>query len=364
MTIGGCEKYAGVPADAGQAAPTRGIFSFTWRGRAYRFSLDRYLGRTITSRGEAEQEAERIRVAIRAGTFMPNDAHQPIKTTVATLVPENTCDQSCSEFLQGYSRAAIPGRRRTGANGVKSSWKDDAAMLKVFCAFSIDGQRLGTLVLTIEERQVLQFLQHLAAIGRAASTRNHYLRLLRLLGRWAIRHGHRRTLLIADDSELRQDRECARNRRLDAGDEERLLHAARPRLQALIIAALETCARSGELLSLQWREVDLPRRRLRLLARKTKDGEERVILIPCLLDANARDAGQSSGRSSADAGRLRLRQRGGGAHRLGQDRLARRVRRPGSPTCASTTCGTRRGRGSWRRAGPFTTCRRCSGTRT
>lgn len=50
-------------------------------------------------------------------------------------------------------------------------------------------------------------------------------------------------------------------------------------MQALIIAALETCARLGELFSLQWREVDLQRRRIRLLARKTKDGEERVIPV-------------------------------------------------------------------------------------
>jgi integrase len=65
--------------------------------------------------------------------------------------------------------------------------------------------------------------------------------------------------LLGLDSDLQQDRESPRNRRLSSGDEDRLLAAANPRLYGLIVAALETCARRGELLSLQWREVDLPR---------------------------------------------------------------------------------------------------------
>ena len=41
---------------------------------------------------------------------------------------------------------------------------------------------------------------------------------------------------------------------------------------------------------MQWREVDLERRRLRLLARKTKDGEERVIPVSARLAAVLEDA--------------------------------------------------------------------------
>ena len=99
------------------------------------------------------------------------------------------------------------------------------------------------------------------------------------------RRGYRERTVLGPDCELRQDREVPRNRRLAPGEEERLLQAAQRDLRALIIAALETCARRGELLSLQWREVDLERRRLRLLARRTKDGEERVIPISARLAA-------------------------------------------------------------------------------
>ena len=62
-------------------------------------------------------------------------------------------------------------------------------------------------------------------------------------------------------------------------EEERLLKAASPHLQRLIIAALALAARLGELLNLQWSEVDLKHRRIRLLAHKTKDGDERMLPV-------------------------------------------------------------------------------------
>jgi integrase len=54
--------------------------------------------------------------------------------------------------------------------------------------------------------------------------------------------------------------------RLEPGEEERRLASAGPHLQRLIIAALETCCRQGELLSLQWRDVSLGRREIVLRA--------------------------------------------------------------------------------------------------
>jgi integrase len=60
----------------------------------------------------------------------------------------------------------------------------------------------------------------------------------------------------------------------------------------LIIAALETCCREGELLSLQWSDVSLDRRELFLRAAKTKDREDRVIPISRRLRAVFR--GESS----------------------------------------------------------------------
>ncbi len=58
-----------------------------------------------------------------------------------------------------------------------------------------------------------------------------------------------------------------------------MVAAAGPHIQRLIIAALETCCREGELLSLQWCDVSLDRGELTLRAAKTKDREDRVIPI-------------------------------------------------------------------------------------
>jgi hypothetical protein len=44
-------------------------FNFSWQGRPYRFSIDRQVGRRVESRTEAEDIADQIRAAIRAGRF-------------------------------------------------------------------------------------------------------------------------------------------------------------------------------------------------------------------------------------------------------------------------------------------------------
>lgn len=70
-----------------------------------------------------------------------------------------------------------------------------------------------------------------------------------------------------------------RDRRLEIGEEERLLAAAdtgrSPYMRPLIILALETAMRQGELLALRWDDVDLQKRIAHL--QLTKNGESRDI---------------------------------------------------------------------------------------
>ena len=76
---------------------------------------------------------------------------------------------------------------------------------------------------------------------------------------------------------LNSSAETPRHRRLDPGEEERLLGAASPWLRDLITAALETGCRRGELLSLQWSQVRWQENTLLLPADKTKTGEARAV---------------------------------------------------------------------------------------
>lgn len=74
-------------------------------------------------------------------------------------------------------------------------------------------------------------------------------------------------------------KETERDRRLEPGEEERLLAACHPHLRALVTTALETCCRVGELLKLQWKHVRFDLNEIRLRAQDTKARRLRVLPI-------------------------------------------------------------------------------------
>ena len=71
--------------------------------------------------------------------------------------------------------------------------------------------------------------------------------------------------------------QTARTRRLSGDEEHRLLAAASPHLRCLIVAALETGCRLGELLSLQWHQVRWEEQVLLLPGSKTKTAVARDV---------------------------------------------------------------------------------------
>jgi integrase len=116
---------------------------------------------------------------------------------------------------------------------------------------------------------------------------------LRQVFAWAIKHGHieqtpfkRAGQVVV---ELARRAETPRERRLDVGEEERLLAHAGSHLRALIVAALSTGCRKGELLSLQWSQIrrdDKGQPRwIVLSAARTKTNEARTIPIATRLRA-------------------------------------------------------------------------------
>jgi len=186
------------------------------------------------------------------------------------------------------------------------SWKNDRYMFAQLAAFQrLDGTRLGTVALeAITEEDLERFFIRLRQTGRAASTRNGYVTLVKKAFRWATKKGRYLAhnpigaLMPKDaDTEIRRRPIAKRSRRLDPevldqdgrvitpSEEHRLLAVAPAHLQSLIIGAIETCCRRGELLALQWANVDLPRRSVRVRAETTKDGETREIPISSRLAA-------------------------------------------------------------------------------
>lgn len=114
---------------------------------------------------------------------------------------------------------------------------------------------------------------------------NRPVALLRTILRWAVKRGY----LVADacptfdiDTE-----DYSRWRRLSADEETRLLAAATPQLRALIVLALDTGMRRGEMLALRAGDVDLEHNVIRLRGATTKSSKTRD--LPVLSD-RSRDA--------------------------------------------------------------------------
>jgi integrase len=260
--------------------------NFKFGARHYRLSIDREVGRRIDSKTEAENEATRIRTAILDGTFLKRADRMRTaepgytKTSVSAVL---TLDSFADKYVD-----------RVRGSG-KASWKDDKALLQNIRNYvASDGRRLGEWpVTTVTEDELENFHSHLVVAGRAASTRNHHVQVLKAAFRWAAKKGFIPASPITSDSALKRTKHSQRSRRVAPDEATALIAAAASlsrkssglRLSGLIIAALETGCRRGELLSLQWGDVDLGRRELVIRAGNAKDREVRRLPISTRLAA-------------------------------------------------------------------------------
>ncbi len=245
-------------------------FAFQWKGKRYRVQLERLVGRRLDGKTKADTEAERIRREIKAGTFQPGPTPPPSDHSV-------TVSAFGAIFVERYSKARG-----------KVTWRDDAGRISRIAAFVLPraGHTIGTMSINdVTEDDCDVFLTSLRERQLAASTRNKYLQLLKAMSAWGVRKGYLARPWILPGSDLKREKHAKRGRRLAPHEEQRLLTHAAPRLYRLIVAGLETGCRIGELLSLQWQDVDLARGELRVRARNTKARKVRHIPIVSRLRA-------------------------------------------------------------------------------
>lgn len=114
------------------------------------------------------------------------------------------------------------------------------------------------------------------------STANRYLAALSRFCTWLIGEG-----LLAENParavKVERGPETRRERILTAEERSRLLEACEaedPRLHALVVLALTTGGRQGELLGLKWSEIDLDTGRVQFL--RTKNGLPRSVPLPAV----------------------------------------------------------------------------------
>ena len=163
-------------------------FNFKPRGGpAYQFSLDVEIGKHVETKEAAKAEADRIRGEIREGTFIrASERRKAAQVAVATTPEAVTLEKFASIYLERVSQV----RERN------KSWTNDRSQFAKIAAFQlVDGSRLGDKALgAITEDDLEAVLVQLRTNGRAASTRNHYVQLLKACFRWATKKGTSREI--------------------------------------------------------------------------------------------------------------------------------------------------------------------------
>ena len=269
-------------------------FSFKWDGKHYRFSLDREVGRRMKDKTDARGEADRLRIAIRDGRFRQRVELVP--------VPATPDAKTFADFADTYLTRGVQ------ASG-KKSWYDDKIVLGKLAAFRFeDGSTLGDKALgAITEDDLEAVLADLRTRGRSVSTCNKYIQITKAAFRWAVRKGYLAASPVSPESALKRRKPGQRNRRLEPGEEAALLKAAPLRLHRLIVAALETGCRFGELISLQWRNVESRPARSHDPGRAQQDAHRPHAPDLGSPRRRARNGEARSGRREAPAGEVRLR---------------------------------------------------------
>jgi integrase len=258
----GLRKRCGCPRKNWPKCPHPWHFNFKWNGEHYRFSLDREVGHPITSKTDAEKEADRIRTAIREGRFRQQHVVELVARSADTLT---------------FRQFAEIWKAKRGGELVRP--KDNDYRIEKVKAFVLSGPQptaFGDKPLSsITTDDIEAFRESRKAEGLSAVTVNHDLKLLRKMFNWGIRKGYmeRTPFKVGSESAITLQREIPRDWRFESEDDEpKLLRAANPHLRLVLIALLDTAARLGEILSLQWKDVNLERRELVIRAESRRPG--------------------------------------------------------------------------------------------
>jgi integrase len=257
-------------------------FNFKVKGGvSYRFAVDAEVGKHVEAKKDAEAYADAWRSAIRAGTFRRRT--EPV--TAATIV--TTAALTFEQFAEKW--------RESRVDVSDSQRAQDCAVCNRVSAVTTSGERFGGRAIgTITEDDLERVFGELNDL--AGSSWNKYRQTILHLQRWGQRKGYLTRPFVSDEAiekggALGRKRGARRDRRLvpdvvddkgkvtEPGEERRLLSHASPWFHNLIIAALETGCRRGELLSLQWRDVDMTRGELRVRAENAKSREARAVPI-------------------------------------------------------------------------------------
>ena len=228
--------------------------SYHHDGRLHRTSLARWAEQDIRSKADAAAVLDRMREAVRKGTF----------------AKERATPTTFSAFADLYVARYVAARALRSVDTIEHRL---TLLRRRFGSRRIGDIRMGD----IEDLRM-----DLRAAGKKPGTINRYLALLRAMLNWAVLRGDLEQTPFRRGSQavIKLERENnRRSRRLSLDEEARLLSVASNTVRVLTIAALETGMRRGELLSLRFADVDFDRNVIHIRAENAKSKKGRDIPI-------------------------------------------------------------------------------------
>lgn len=167
--------------------------------------------------------------------------------------------------FMGFSKLYI----ETYAKTNKRSWKLDSQRVEILSKFI--GSKLLTSITPFDLESVKA---KILKMGRSKSTWNRYLALLKRMFNLACQWGYLKEN-PAKGLKKFSEVESRRERILTLEEEMRLISKASPHIRPIIVVALQTGMRRGELLNLQWKDVDFKNKLISI--RHSKSGKPRKV---------------------------------------------------------------------------------------
>ena len=205
--------------------------------------------KTFETKYDAEKWAREIESEMDCGIFVPRAEAE--RTTLA-------------EALDKYIAEYIP----------KLAHADKSERM----AKAIQRRNIACMTMaSIRSKDVADFIKEREAEGVSPNTIRLDLALLSRLFEVAISNWGMESLINPVSRVSKPKLPSGRERRLEPGEEERLLAASGPDLATAIKLALETAMRREEIISLTWDQIDLKRRTIGLMAANTKNSTARTL---------------------------------------------------------------------------------------
>jgi integrase len=256
---------------------------FQWKKVEYRHSLHKVYDlppEYVMTKSEALAKRDEIRSKIRAGTFRDSSVPGLPSGTKSTL--NDVLDSYLRDFVRTQTRR--PRGLETMELHVKQIRRSEvtAGGHKVL----LGSKPIDEITRADIEEARASWRSHKPGAKQGEAGANRLLVRIKHMFGWAVERGYTDSN-PAKLVKLNRQAETSRERRLDPGEYEKLIEAAvgDTHVRDMLIAACETGCRSGELLSLQWRQVRMHDQSILLMAVKTKTNTTRVIPMTSRLKA-------------------------------------------------------------------------------